>query len=126
LAGLGLRVPPKLARFNAGLIVQDTDGDGQLDPQKDLILGGMSLKEPTGAKGSQIVSPIVKDKPFLSSHTNNFHARAGQQIGGAVMQVVYVAGDVPGVYELVFTLFQQPGNLDSPDGSTTVYSVLVE
>lgn len=126
LAGLGLRVPPKLARFNAGLIIQDADSDGQLDPRKDLVLGGMFIKEPVRTSGSQIVSPIVKDKPFLSSHTSNFHPRAGQQIGGAVMQVVFVAGDAPGIYELGFTLFEQSGNLDSPDGSTAVYSVVVE
>jgi len=126
LASLGLRVPPKLARFNAGLIIQDIDGDGLLDPRKDLILGGIALKGPSGAKLGQIVSPIVKNKPFLSSHTQDFHPRAGQQIGGAVMQVVYVAGDFPGIYQLRFTLFKEPGNLDSIDGSSATYSVVVK
>lgn len=126
LAGLGLRVPPKLSRFNAGLIIQDRDGDGLLDPQKDIVLGGVSSKIPEGAKDDQVVSPIVKDKPFLSSHTENFHPRAGQQIGGAVMQVVYVTGDKPGLYQLKFTLFEKPGDLNSIDGSSATYSIVAE
>lgn len=126
LAAMRLRIPEKLSRYNAGLIIQDTDNDGKLDPQKDLVLGGVSANVPAGATGYQLVSPLVNDKPFLSSSTENFHARAGKQIGGSVMQVVFVTGKAPGLYELTFTLLQKPGDIDSPDGSSATYSFLAE
>jgi len=42
------------------------------------------------------------------------------------MQVVYVTGDKPGLYQLKFTLFEKPGDLNSIDGSSATYSIVAE
>lgn len=122
----GFKMPAQISRFDGGLILQDTDGDGLLNPYRDLIVGGVTLETPKGATGQQVLSPMVNEKPFLSVDTKLFNERAGQNIGGAIMQVVMVAGDVPGIYRATFTLLNESGNLESGDGSTYTYSVVAE
>ncbi|MEL7430770.1 MAG: hypothetical protein AAFN43_12330, partial [Pseudomonadota bacterium] len=126
MAQAGIAVPQSLARFDAGLIFRDIDGDGLLNPLKDQVLGGIRHRVPDGASGHQVLSPLVNEKPFLSVETEAFNQRAGINIGGAIMQVVYIAGDVPGLYRAIFTLLERPGDVESPDGSSFTYTIVVQ
>ena len=86
----------------------------------------MSHNVPKGASGHQVLSPLVNEKPFLSVDTRRFNERAGVNIGGAIMQVVFIAGDMPGLYRITFSLLERPGDFDSPDGSSFTYTVVAE
>ncbi len=122
----GFKFPPEILRYDGGLILQDSNGDGFLNPFKDTIVGGVVLTSPEGATGQQVLSPMVNEKPFLSVDTKLFNERAGQNIGGAIMQVVMVAGDKPGPYRIRFVLLNEPGNLQSGDGSSYTYTVVAQ
>lgn len=89
-------------------------------------MGGVIDQAPSGAMGNQVLTPLVNEKPFLSVSTSRFNERAGASIGGAIMQVVYIAGDKPGIYRPTFILLNEPGNLMSDDGSAYTYTVVVE
>jgi len=126
LEQLGVGLPKSIARYTGGLIIQDRDGDRILDPGKDLILGGISNAFPAGSKGGQILTPLVREKPFLSVPTTKFNERAGVNIGGSIMQVVFIAGDTPGLYRSTFSLLRVPGDLSSGDGSSFTHTTVVE
>ena len=113
-------------RFDAGLLLQDMDGNGVLELGKDEIIGGVRETLPDGAEGSQVVTPLVKDRPFLSRSTSNYNNRAAETVGGSIMQVVYVVGDKPGLYRLEFVLLEKPGSFASSDGSRFTYTIVAE
>lgn len=50
LKAMGYTKPKSLSRYNGGLIVQDTNGDGALDPSKDRIIGASSPRRPRGPR----------------------------------------------------------------------------
>ncbi len=54
LMAMGYDRPAEIARYNGGLIVQDSDGDGTLDPATDQIIGGVIGEAPAGAKGQEL------------------------------------------------------------------------
>lgn len=126
LAEFKYELPESLSRYNGGLILQDTNADGRLSPNADLILGGIRNSFPEGAKGGQILTPLVNETPFLSVETSLFNEKAGANIGGSIMQVVFIAGNKPGVYRSTFSLLQMPGNLESGDGSSVTHTTVVE
>ncbi len=126
LEELQYQLPESLTRYNGGLIIKDRNGDGILNPNKDIIIGGISNEVPEDSKGFQIVTPLVKEKPFLSKQTSDFNKRAGEAIGGSVMQVVAVVGDKIGLYRTRFSLLERLGDLTSPDGSSVTYTIVVE
>jgi len=126
LQNLGYEIPKDLERYNGGLILKDRNGDGLLSPDVDIILGGIVNEVPEGATGYQVVTPLVKEKPFLSKPTIEFNKRAGEAFGGSIMQVVYIAGDKPGFYRMTFSLLEQLGDITSQDGSSVTYTVVVE
>lgn len=126
LQNLGYKMPKELERYNGGLILKDRNGDGFLSPDIDIILGGIINETPEGASGYQVVTPLVKEKPFLSKPTIEFNKRAGEAFGGSIMQVVYIAGDKPGFYRMTFSLLEKLGDITSQDGSSVTYTVIVE
>ncbi|MEM7069194.1 MAG: hypothetical protein AAF478_09945 [Pseudomonadota bacterium] len=126
LAELKYEVPDALAGFTDGLILKDSDGNGFLHPSIDTIIGGFSIETPTGAQGYQVLTPLVSEKPFLSAGTERYNERAGASIGGAIMQVVFIAGNVPGLYEPTFSLLTVPGDFSSGIGSSATYTIVVE
>lgn len=126
LQNLGYKMPKELERYNGGLILKDRNGDGFLSPDIDIILGGIINETPEGATGYQVVTPLVKEKPFLSKPTIEFNKRAGEAFGGSIMQVVYIAGDKPGFYRMTFSLLEKLGDITSQDGSSVTYTVIVE
>ncbi len=126
LQEMGFKIPKELSRYNGGLILKDRNGDGFLAPADDIIIGGIVNEAPEGATGYQVVTPLVKEKPFLSKPTSDFNKRAGATLGGAIMQVVYIAGDKVGKYRITFSLLERAGDVTSPDGSSVPYTIIVE
>ena len=126
LATFKFSMPAALKRYTAGLILQDSDGDGLLDPARDRIIGGITIAAPKGARGHQVSTPLVRGNLYLSSATGNFNEVAGRKLGGAIMLLEFVAGDKKGIYRPTFALLSDPDNIASPDGSTYSYTIVVE
>jgi len=118
--------PQALSRFTYGLILQDTTGDGFLDPNTDRIVGGITMETPKGGESAQMLTPLVDGRMFLSKPTGLFNRRAGATIGGAVMQVVMSAGPVPGKYRATLTFLREAGNLESGDGHSVTTTVIAQ
>jgi hypothetical protein len=126
LNALGFKKPAEIARYNGGLIVQDSDGDGRLDPAKDSIIGGVIGKAPAGAKGQELRSLEADGKPVLSQATETLVPKAGARWGGAIMQLQFTAGNKAGKYRPTLALLRAAGDLASGDGSSYTYTIVVE
>ncbi len=126
LKAMEFNKPASLSRYNGGLIVQDTNGDGQLDPAADRIVGGVIGKAPQGAKGQELKSLIVHGAADLSRPTSAFNAKFGKIFGGATMLLQFTAGDKPGKYRPTLALLSNPDDLGSPDGSSYTFTIVVE
>ena len=126
LKAMGYTKPNTLSRYNGGLIVQDTDGDGVLDPSKDRIIGGVIAKAPKGAKGQELKSLEKDGKPVLSRPTKDMAPKPGKRWGGSMMLLQFTAGSMPGKYRPTLALLRDPGNTDSGDGSMYTYTIVVE
>ena len=126
LAALGYSTPSALKRYTGGLILQDINSDGLLDPATDRIIGGITITAPKGAKGYQVSTPLVRGGLYLSSATRNFSEKAGKKLGGAIMLLEFTAGDRKGVYRPAFTLLSDPADITSADGSRYSYTIVVE
>lgn len=126
LKAMGYDKPAEIARYNGGLIVQDQDGDGVLDPVKDRIIGGIIAKAPKGAKGQELRSLESDGKPLLSAATETLVPKAGKRWGGALMRLQFTAGSLAGKYRPTLVLLKDPEDLGSGDGSSYTYTIVVE
>jgi hypothetical protein len=79
LKAMKFEKPPQLARYNGGLIVQDSNGDWQLDPATDRIIGGVIGKAPAGAKGQELRSLVKHGAVDLSKPSSAGSERHGQR-----------------------------------------------
>ncbi len=118
--------PNALLRYDGGLVIQDGDGDGKLDPRKDTIIGGVIGKAPAGASGQELRSLERDGEPVLSQASADIVSKAGKRWGGAIMQLQFKAGNLTGKYRPTIALLSQPGKVISPDGSAFTYTVVVE
>jgi hypothetical protein len=118
-------LPAVLARYNGGLILRDSDGDGVLDPKSDQIIGGVIAKAPAGAKGQELRSLDVHGSMDLSRPTTAYHRGAGKAFGGAIVLLQFTAGDKPGLYRPTLALLSDPADQSSPDGSSYTYTIVV-
>lgn len=126
LRAMGYKKDPALARYNGGLIVQDTNGDGKLDPGKDRIIGGVLGAAPAGAKGQELRSLEQGGAIVLSKPASAFAPKPGKRFGGAIMQLQFTAGDKPGKYRPTLALLRNPSDLSSGDGSRYTYTIIVK
>lgn len=126
LKAMGFEKPAALARYNGGLILQDGNGDGQLDPKADRIIGGILANAPKGAKGQELRSLEVEGKPLLSQATAEVAEKPGKRWGGAMLQLQFTAGSKPGLYRPTLALLGDPDDLASDDGSRFTYTIVVE
>jgi hypothetical protein len=126
LKAAGYEKPAELARYNGGLILQDSNGDGTLQPGKDRIIGGVIGKAPAGAKGQELRSLERDGKPVLSQATADVAPKPGKRWGGAMMQLQFTAGSKSGKYRPTLALLRDAGDLSSGDGSAYTYTIVVE
>jgi len=126
LAELNYEMPDALKVFSGGLILRDRNKNGRLNPAHDEIIGGFTIDAPEGASGYQMLTPLVSEKPFLSVPTERFNERAGKNIGGAIMQTVFIAGDKPGLYKIGYSLLKASNDFENVPGPSFHYTILVE
>jgi len=126
LAAMEFEKPEALSRYNGGLIVQDTSGDGVIDPKSDRIVGGVIGQAPGGAKGQELRSLIHDGVATLSRPTAAFEFGPGTAVGGGVMLLEFVAGDTPGLYRPTLALLSNLDDTTSPDGSLYTYTIVVQ
>jgi hypothetical protein len=124
LAKMKFATPAVIARYNGGLIVQDLDGNGRLDPKRDRILGGVIGKAPSGAKGQELKSLVVHGGADLSKPSATYNARFGKFFQGTIGLLQFTAGDKPGKYRPTVALLREPGNLASGDGASYTFTVI--
>ena len=120
LAAAGFNPPATLARFADGLVVQDSNGDGVLDPRVDAIVGGVNIAAPNGATGYELHSI------GLSVPTSDIAAKAGKRWGGSMLQLAFTSGDKAGQYRPTVTLLADPADTASADGAAFTYTVIAE
>ncbi len=126
LNAMSYKRPASIKRYNGGLIVQDTNGDGTLDPSSDTIIGGVLGKAPKGAKGQELKTGLKDGKLMLSQPTEQIAPKPGKRWGGAILQLHFTAGSKTGKYQPTLALLREPGNLESGDGSSYTYTIVVE
>jgi hypothetical protein len=118
--------PTALSRYDAGLIVHDTNGDGLLDPAEDQIIGGVTINAPDGANGQELRSLDINGAVDLSRPTTAFNLKIGRAIGGAIGLLQFSAGDKPGVYRPTLALLSDPDDPASADGASYTFTIVVE
>ncbi len=120
LAAAGFTTPAALARYADGLVVQDSNGDGVLDPVADTIVGGVNIAAPDGATGYALRSIS------LSVPTADVAAKPGKRWGGSMLQLAFTTGDAAGQYMPTVTLLADPSDIGSGDGAAFTYTVVAE
>jgi hypothetical protein len=125
LAAMEYEKPAALARYNGGLVVQDSNGDGRLDPNTDRTIGGVIGTAPAGAKGQELRSLDVHGAIDLSKPATAYHAKFGKIFGGAVGLLQFTAGDKPGLYRPTVALLADPDDPQSGDGASYMFTIVV-
>ena len=126
LAAMEYKKPAALGRYNGGLILQDSNGDGRLDPKLDRIVGGVIGKAPAGASGQELRSLDTHGAADLSKPSSAYHAKFGPIFGGAVGLLQFTAGDKPGAYRPALALLKDPDDIESGDGSAYTFTIIVQ
>jgi hypothetical protein len=126
LKAMDFTKPEEIARYNGGLILQDANGDGILDPSGDRIIGGVIGKAPAGAKGQELKSLEVHGARDHSKPASAYNPRIGKRFGGAIALLQFTAGDKPGLYRPTLALLSDPDDLKSGDGASYTFTIVVE
>lgn len=126
LKAMEFEKPEAIARYTGGLVLRDTDGDGRLDPTKDRIIGGILGAAPTGAQGQEMTSLMRHGAVDLSRPASAYNPRAGKRFGGAIALLQFTGGDKPGLYRPTVALLRDPDDLNSGDGATYTFTIVVE
>lgn len=126
MSGMNMMVPEGLARFADGLVLQDSNGDGKLDPAVDAIVGGVVITAPDGASGHNLGSVSMDGAASLSVPTAEIAPKPGKRWGGSMLQATFAAGDKPGKYRVTLTLLKVPGDISSGDGASYTYTIIAK
>lgn len=126
LKAMKFEKPAQLARYNGGLIVEDSNGDWQLDPATDRVIGGIIGKAPAGATGQELRSLARNGAIDLSKPSSAYNPKFGKIFGGSIMLLQFTAGDKPGLYRPTMALLKNPNDLSSGDGSSYTYTIVVK
>ena len=126
LRGMNFDVPDAMSRYDSGLILRDSNGDGKLDPRADQIIGGVSTQAPGGDTNFDVRSLVESNAPLLSQPTGVYSERAGARIGGAIMQVQFTTGVAKGKYRPTFALLLDPDDPARGDGTAYTYTVIAQ
>ena len=101
--GIAQRDLTRFPRYTGGLLVQDSNHDGRLDPAVDKVVGGIIGAAPQGATGQAATSPMgANGAPVLSGLTVR-HAAYPPAAGGGkpnpgLLTIQFKAGSLPGLY----------------------------
>jgi len=126
LKALNYVKPASMVRYNGGLVVQDTDRNGVLDPTKDKIIGGVLANAPEGARGQELRSLESDGKPVLSILTEKMIPKPGKRWGGSMLMLQFTGGSKPGKYRPTVALMKDPSDPSAGDGSSFTYTIQVE
>jgi hypothetical protein len=126
MGGMNIMVPDAVTRFSDGLLIQDTNGDGKLDPAVDMIVGGVTISAPNGASGHSVSSVAMDGAASLSVPTADIAPKPGKRWGGSMLQASFAAGDVAGKYQITLTMLKVPGDTASGDGASYTYTVIAK
>lgn len=101
--GIAPRDLTRFPRYTGGLLVQDTNHDGKLDPAADKVVGGIIGAAPQGATGQAATSPFgANGSPVLSGQTVRNAAYPPAAGGGkpnpGLLTIQFKAGSLPGLY----------------------------
>lgn len=101
--GIAPRDLARFPRYTGGLLVQDSNRDGKLDPMVDKVVGGIIGAAPQGATGQSATSPIgVNGAPVLSGqavrHAAYPPAAGGGKPNPGLLTIQFKAGSLPGLY----------------------------
>jgi hypothetical protein len=113
---MGYQKPAALARYTVGLVVQDSNGDGILDPAADKIIGGVIGAAPEGTTGQELKTLEVDGAPLLSQATEDAAAKPGKRWGGLMLQLQFTAGSAAGKYTPTVALLTNPDDFGAGDG----------
>ena len=81
---------------------------------------------PTGASTYEVRSLVLNGAPLLSQLVATLSPKRGKRFGGAIMQVQLQAGVQKGTLRPTFALLNDPDDLNSGDGTSYTYTVIVE
>lgn len=103
--GVGV-APRDLSRFpkyTGGLLIQDTNGDHQLDPAVDKVVGGIIGSAPQGASGQAASSPTdTNGRQVLSGealrNAGYPPAAGGGRPNAGLLTIQFKSGSLPGLY----------------------------
>jgi hypothetical protein len=102
--GIAPRDLTRFPKYTGGLLVQDMNGDRQLDPAVDKVVGGIVGAAPQGATGQAATSPLGADgAPVLSGAVLRDAGFPAATQGGkpnpGLLAIQFKAGDKPGLYQ---------------------------
>ncbi len=125
LEGVGV-VAGNEGPFKDGLLVRDTNGDGKLDTKTDMVVGGINISAPDGAKGQTLQSMMKDGKMMLSIDTEKMAPKPGKRWGGSMMLLSFKAGNKPGKYRATTTLLKKAGDMMSGEGASYTYTIVAK
>jgi hypothetical protein len=101
--GVAARDLTRFPKYTGGLLVQDANADGRLDPASDKVVGGIIGAAPAGATGQAATSPVgANGRAVLSGQVPRSAAYPPQAGGGkpnpGLLPVQFRAGSQPGMY----------------------------
>jgi len=101
--GIAPRDLTRFPRYTGGLLVQDTNHDGKLDPAIDKVVGGIIGAAPQGATGQAAGSPIGANGAQVLSGQALRHAAYPPAAGdgkpnAGLLTIQFKAGSLPGLY----------------------------
>lgn len=101
--GITPRDLTRFPRYTGGLLVQDGNHDGKLDPATDKVVGGLIGAAPNGATGQAATSPLgANGAPVLSGQAVRHAAYPPAARGGkpnpGLLTIQFKAGSLPGLY----------------------------
>lgn len=104
--GIAARDLDRYPKYTGGLLVQDSNGDGTLDPATDRVVGGIIGAAPAGARGQAATSPREADGRMILSGQVLRDAKfpGGGKPNPGLLAVQFNAGDKPGPYRPTFEL----------------------
>ena len=101
--GIAPRDLTRFPRYTGGLLVQDSNHDGKLDPATDTVVGGIIGAAPQGATGQAATSPMGANGALVLSGQTVRHAAYPPAAGGGkpnpgLLTIQFKAGSLPGLY----------------------------